>query len=94
MLLVLGIVIAAGAARIAWWPLWALAAGLHTCAIIAAFAMFRRVNAMMRGLAPRAAPIQPEPEEAGDGVPGLGCGERRRVDTDGRTTRTTLDSQP
>lgn len=93
--LTIGIAIAAVAARTAWWPLWVLAGAIVTCGTIAALFTIRHVSAMMRGR-----PTEPEldadqrrPEGAAS-APGLGCGESRRVDTDGRATRTALDSQP
>lgn len=94
--MIIGVALAAIAARWHRWPFGLAACALLVFSVVSALLVFRRVYAMMNGpQGRRAAPDddQTEPEEA-DGVPGLGCGERRRVDTDGRTTRTTLDSQP
>lgn len=97
--MVIGVALAAVAARWHRWPYGLAACALLLFSIVSALFVFRRVHAMMNGPAGRrTAPEedQTEPEEVvGNGdVPGRGCGERRRVDTDGRTTRTALDSQP
>lgn len=91
-LIVIGIALAALAVRGFFpWLLGVSAVALTTSGTVSWMILLRRTFAMTHP------PIdQREPEEVADNsdVPGLGCGERRRVDTDGRTTRTTLDSQP
>lgn len=92
----IGIALAAVAARWHRWPFGLAACALLVFSVVSALFVLRHVKVLMNGPpGRRAAPgdDQTEPEEAA-GVPGLGCGERRRVDTDGRATRTTLDSQP
>lgn len=97
--MVIGVTLAAVAARSHRWPLGLASGAFLIYSIVSALLVFRRVSAMMRGPHGRRAEPdakQPGPEAvAGDGDgPGLGCGERRRVDTNGRATRTALDSQP
>lgn len=93
--LVLGTVCAAFAVRLHQWPLAVIASGLFIYSFVSTILVIRHVTVLMNGSSPRADDQRGPEEVAGDGdVPGLGCGERRRVDSSGRATSTARDPQP